>query len=360
MKILHIVEDYSFSSGGLRTVIKNLDFYLKSLGLESYILSSNKEMGDSIFIVKSSNKWLYSKNWTKKINFIVNKNKIDVIHLHGVWLYPQYIGAKYAIKNNVPFILSTHGMYQPWLWKKGKVKKKFYFNLFTKKVFSRASVIHTITSDESDIIKSYFPNNKQRQIPNLISMEGGLKKFETFEKYILYLGRLNRSKGIDLLIKAFSKMNILNCKLKIAGEYNDYKKELQSLSKSLKLNDRIEFLGLVKGEEKTNLIRNAWVMVAPTYSDVIGMVNLEAASLRTPMITTYRTGLMKEWNIHGGRLINPNVEELTNTLIETLNWSLEERNKNGKKLFDFVLKNYSWNSRANDWKNLYKSVVHNE
>ena len=132
------------------------------------------------------------------------------------------------------------------------------------------------------------------------------------------------------------------------------------MSKSLKLTDKIKFIGLVKNKEKIKLIRNAWVMVAPTYSDVIGMVNLEAASLKTPMITTYRTGLKKGWDINGGRLINPNEEELISALKEALNWSLEERNKNGKELFDFVLKNYSWNSRANDWKDLYKSVMNNE
>jgi len=49
MKILHIVEDFSLNSGGLRTVIKNLDFQLKSVGYKSFILASNKEKEDDIF-----------------------------------------------------------------------------------------------------------------------------------------------------------------------------------------------------------------------------------------------------------------------------------------------------------------------
>ena len=43
MKILHIVEDFSLNSGGLSTVIKNLDFHIKSLGYKSYILASKKK-----------------------------------------------------------------------------------------------------------------------------------------------------------------------------------------------------------------------------------------------------------------------------------------------------------------------------
>jgi len=360
MKILHIVEDFSVGSGGLRTVIKNLDFYLKSIGFDSFILSSKKEYEDEIFIVNSRNKWLYSKKWVNEIDNIVKHYNIDVIHIHGVWLYPQLVGAKYAIVNKKPLVLSAHGMYQPWLWKKGTLKKKIYFNLLSKKWFSKATLIHTITANETKSIK-YFLNNKEIvEIPNLITVVERNEKYQSSEKYILYLGRLNKSKGIDLLIRAFAQVNNQNIKFKIAGEFNKYKKELESLINSLNLANKVEFLSLVKNEQKKELIRNSWVMVAPTYSDVIGMVNLEAASLRTPIITTYNTGLDSGWNKNGGKLINPNVEELKTALDEVLKWTIEERNLYGQKLFNFVKDHYSWESRLIDWRNLYEKAVNHD
>ena len=60
MKILHIVEDFSIKSGGLRTVIKNLDFHLKKLGHDSFILAYDKEKNDDVFVLNATNKWLYS------------------------------------------------------------------------------------------------------------------------------------------------------------------------------------------------------------------------------------------------------------------------------------------------------------
>ncbi len=360
MKILHIVEDFSVESGGLRTVIKNLDFYLKEIGFKSYILASNKEKEDDIFLVETSNKWLYSKKWQEVIDSIVKQHKINMIHIHGVWLYPQFIGAKYAVNNSIPFVLSAHGMYQPWLWKKGTLKKKVYFYLLSKKWFSKASVIHAITPDETKNLKTYFKRNKFIEIPNLISL--GLEEEQNIntEKYILYLGRLNKTKGIDLLIKAFSQIENQNIKLKIAGGFNDYKLELELLVKSLYLTENVEFLGLVKNDAKNQLIKNAWVMVSPSYSDVIGMVNLEAASFKTPVITTHKVGLKKEWSTNGGKLINPNIEELKASLTEVLNWTVKERNKNGKQLFDFIKQHYSWNSRLKDWKKLYENAIKNE
>ena len=208
------------------------------------------------------------------------------------------------------------------------------------------------------ILKKLFTKNVVVEIPNLINVEEYENEFLRRDKYILYLGRLNKTKGIDLLIKAFSELKESNVKLKIAGGGNTYKKELEALVFSLKLDEKVEFLGLV--EDKRELISNAWVMVSPSFSDVIGMVNLEAASFKTPMITTYQTGLKKEWNTNGGKLINPRTKEIKNALKETLDWTLEERNLKGQLLYDFVKKNYSWKSRSQDWIDLYEKALKNE
>jgi glycosyltransferase involved in cell wall biosynthesis len=357
MKILHIVEDFSIKSGGLRTAIKSLDTQLKKRGYKSYILSSEKEKEDAIFLVKSSNKWLYSKEWKHKIHELVTKKNIDIIHIHGVWLYPQLIGAIYAVKNKIPFVLSCHGMYQPWLWKKGTLKKKIYFSLLSKKWFSKANVIHTITENEEENLKKLFKHKDFIEIPNLISFKKDLPINLNGDKYILYLGRLNKTKGIDLLIQAFSEIDTNSYKLKIAGKENNYKKELEKLIIKLKLTNKVEFLGMLKGREKETCIQNAWCMVSPTYSDVIGMVNLEAALFKTPMITTYNTGLKEEWNVNGGILIEPKEKALKNALIESLEWTIKERNEKGEQLFNFVRTHYSWETRLNDWEKLYKSII---
>jgi glycosyltransferase involved in cell wall biosynthesis len=356
MNILHIVEDYSINSGGLRTVIKNLNHYLNESGNYSYVLASKKDQEDDIFIVETANKYLYSNQWEPKISQIVAEKNINVIHIHGVWLYPQYIGAKWAIKNNIPMVLSPHGMYQPWIWKTGTLKKKLYFHFITKKWFSKASVIHTITQDETFNTMPLFTNNKFIEIPNLISLPDNKNSIDIRKKYILSLGRLHKTKGIDVLIKAFSEIENKSIVLKIAGGFNNYKLELDILVKELNLSQRVQFLGMIKNQEKELLIKNAWVMVSPTYTEVIGMVNLESASLKTPMITTYNTGLKKEWNQNGGKLINPDKEELKIALAEVLNWTVDERNEMGKQLFQFVEKHYSWKTRVKDWTILYKNL----
>lgn len=359
MKILHVVEDFSLYSGGLRTVIKNLNSYLNQDNFSSFILSSNKEEIDDIFLVKTNKPWLYSKEWKKKINFLNNKYHFDLVHIHGVWTYPQYISAKFCVENKIPFILSTHGMYEPWLWEKGTLKKKLYFNLLTKKLFKKASFIHAITPPEKQNLIKLFNKIEVIEIPNLISKTNFSSQIITNsnEKYILYLGRLDEKKGIDILIRSFSKINNKNYVLKIVGQINEYKKELDVLINKLSISKKVEFLGLISGVQKEELISNAFVLVAPSHSEVIGMVNLEGAILKTPVITTHQTGLNPLWHKHGGKLINPNELELETVLKEVLSWSDQDRVSEGEKLHNFVLTNYSWEKRFKDWKSLYKSCI---
>jgi glycosyltransferase involved in cell wall biosynthesis len=360
MKILHIVEDFSLKSGGLRTVINNLNTYLNQTEHSSYVLSSKKEDADSIFVQETNMPWLYSKGWIIQINNLQNKFNFDVFHIHGVWTYPQYLSAKFCKENKIPFIVSAHGMYEPWLWEKGAAKKKIYFNMLTKKLFGKANFIHAITPGEKTNLIQLFNKKEVIEIPNLISESSTLPDIfiNNEKKYILYLGRLDKKKGIDLLIKSFSKIGSKKITLKIAGQINEYKKELDYLIEKLEINRKVEFLGMVSGIKKEELIRNAFVLVAPSHSEVIGMVNLEAAILKTPVITTYQTGLNPLWNENGGILINPVELELDNALQSVLNWSNEDRIIKGDKLHKFVVNKYSWEKRFKDWLNLYKSCVY--
>ncbi|CAM1345186.1 glycosyltransferase [Tenacibaculum amylolyticum] len=357
MKILHIVEDFSVKSGGLRSAIYSLDDHLKKDGFQSYILSSEKEKEDTIYTVPATNKWLYHKDWINKIDSIVSEKKIDIIHIHGVWLYPQYIGAKYAVKNNIPFVFSCHGMYQPWLWKKGTLKKKLYLHFLSKKWFRKAKVIHTITENETKNTRKFFKKAQFIEIPNLVSFSTTEAVPDFSDKYILYLGRLNKTKGIDVLITAFANIVDKKVTLKIAGGFNDYKKELETLVKTYKLGERVEFLGEVKGTIKEKLIQNAWAMVSPTFSDVIGIVNLEAGLFKTPMITTYKTGLKNAWNSNGGFLIEPTISELEKALTEVVNYTIEKRIAKGEQLHAFVKENYSWEQQFPKWKDLYELTL---
>ena len=132
--------------------------------------------------------------------------------------------------------------------------------------------------------------------------------------------------------------------------------ELQKKLNNSIIKNRIEFLGGVFGNEKYNIYANAKAFIAPSYSEAIGMVNLEAAACNTPVITTFSTGISPEWNKNGGIMINPQIDELISAINQSTSLSIEERNERGKKLSDFVINNYSWEKKGYLWDNLYDSL----
>ncbi|WP_228853137.1 glycosyltransferase [Aegicerativicinus sediminis] len=358
MKILHITEDYSKSSGGLRTAVKNLHEELLNYGWSSIILTAqNDTYDDTAQVIKGENKWLYSEKWKSNMQKLFEDNSFDVLHVHGVWMFPQYFAALFANKNKIPWVFSPHGMYEPWLWTQGTLKKKIYFHLFAKKVFKKANYFHAITISEKDNLKKLFGNINIKTIPNLaLDLKTDIIANEKDEKFLLFVGRLDKKKGIELLIEAFAAIKDSNFKLKIVGETNFYKRNLDEIVEKLNLSQSVEFLGYVDGIAKQILYKRAFFLVYPSHSEAIGLVNLEAAMQSTPVLTTYETGLPQAWNNHGGILIHPNLQQLKEKLLIISSMTWQQRNDMGINLRKFVIENFSWKKRMSDWLSLYSSL----
>jgi glycosyltransferase involved in cell wall biosynthesis len=88
----------------------------------------------------------------------------------------------------------------------------------------------------------------------------------------------------------------------------------------------------------------------------MGLVNLEAAALRVPVVTTHETGL-GGWEEAGGVLVHPQVEELSCALQKVFSWSETERQDRGQKLRQLVERRYSWQAVGPQWLELYSSMI---
>src|SRR5690606_18297723 len=226
-------------------------------------------------------------------------------------------------------------------------------------LFRRVDAVHAITPSEKNNLFKLFAPKKIFEIPNFIHLStipSGLE-YRPDEKYILFLSRIHPGKGLDILFQAFSRLNDKNIKLKVAGSKNFYTPVIQSLAKKLGVSERVEFLGGIYGQEKYNLYANAQAFVLPSYSEAIGMVNLEAAACATPIITTFSTGLSPEVGTEGGIIIHPDVDELTQALTEAAAWGDHERRERGRAIKEFISQKYSWEAQGYLWKQLYLEIM---
>lgn len=375
--ILFVSPDLSIGCSGVSTVVSQLADRLveenDNYNVRIFYVGDAPAVQDPRVEVDFINSGQFGLRWSllsrviSKIVHIVKQHNISLIHIHGVWQTANLAGLIAAEKCNVPVVLSSHGMLEQWLWKKqgfiNEYKKKIYFNLVLKKSFPRDVVLHSITSMEKENLKNYFPRKKIVIVPNSIDMELENKliknsSIDDVETTIVFLGRLHRIKGIEILLKAFRMANLPeNWKVQVVGPVEDlgYVDHLKVIVSESDMQDRVSFLGPIFNEEKLQLLRRAWILVAPSYSEVIGMVNLEAALCNTPSITTFETGL-DDWEKGGGLLIHPEVSQLTEALLDISQWSKAERREKGQQSFDLVKENYSWDVTMTRWDKLYSGV----
>jgi len=255
-------------------------------------------------------------------------------------------------------------MLEPWLWDqqgwKIRAKKRLYWSALAYPALSKASVIHAITPLEQNNLARLFPGNRIEVIPNAIDVSGEdyCPQVER-GKTILFLGRIEPKKGVDLLLRAFARAKISqDWSVDVVGPVwaQAYLSGLKAIVTECRLEQRVRFRGPLFGEQKRKLIDTAWVLAAPSHSEVVGLVNLEAAARCLPTITTHQTGL-HDWEQGGGLLIEPNEEALVLALEAACSWSVQEQHERGLASRRLILQRYSWQAVMPMWMRLYSSLI---
>lgn len=163
------------------------------------------------------------------------------------------------------------------------------------RVFARTPTIAVSDSTRADLVSRGLSGDRVSVIPNGIDLSEftpGSWEDRTPEPTLLYLGRLKRYKGVDLILRAVGRLAEMNvaCRLRVAGT-GDYRDELEALATDLGLADRVQFLGFVSPEEKLRLLRESWVHVLASPKEGWGIANIEAAACGTPTIASDSPGL---------------------------------------------------------------------
>lgn len=372
LRILHITDDLTAVNTGVAASVHQLalwqsrhysDVGIHTVGVESLRFDGALEIRTSQ-VHRKTPVWHYPKDGVQPLLQWIDHFRPTHLHVHEFWRAAFVLGMLAARLRKIPIVLSAHGLTAPAaLGNQGlarQIKKTAYWNLFARHLMSKGCRLHAITPLESEHFSTFFSRPSDAVIPNAIDLE--YMKTESFSKVlrptktILFLGRLHPIKGVDLLIEAFAASSLdLEWELLIAGpeEIPEFATKLKQMAKKAAPR-RIRFLGHCSGDEKRRLLASAWVLAAPSHSEVIGMVNLEAASMRTPSITTYATGL-SDWGSVGGKLVETGVRSIMNALEEVANWSMQERLARGDSMYEVVQLKYSLDNVGERWTKFYHS-----
>jgi glycosyltransferase involved in cell wall biosynthesis len=295
----------------------------------------------------------------------------DLVHITALWNFPVLVASFLSSKYNLPYLITLNGVLTKEAFNiKSTRIKKIYFNLFSKKNIFHSSALHFTSKYEEEKFLEFTNITKKSSfiIPNGLDLSAITFNEEIFfeqfpllkdKKYILFLGRLNKIKGIDVLISAFKKLSqeFTDLFLVICGPDNDnYRLEIDNFLDHTVIN-KIMFTGSITEKDKWTALKSAELFVLPSYSENFGLAAIEAMACGTPVIVSNKVGIYKEVQEAEAGLVVETTPESIYTGIKKILASNELKKKlseNGKKL---VFEKYDINKVADQMIEEYKRII---
>lgn len=349
MKVLHTISSMDLKSGGTTSCTNNLVREINDNNIKCEILTYSSKKSPAEDYIKEidrpfENRFGYSKNF---INQMINYKDFDVFHANGLWQFPSHTTAKFALRNNKPFVLSTHGMLYPNAMNKTKWFKKIAMAVYQRNDLNRANVIHATSLKELDNIRKLNIKTPVAVVPNGVVIKP-LKKVKQEREKVGFLGRLDPIKNLESLIEAWALLGniVVNKELLIIGDGDEnYVPKLKQLASMLNCKN-IFFKPFVSGQEKDHLINSLSVLILPSFSENFGMVVPEALSFKVPVIASKGSPWSDLEKNNCGSWIDNDKESISKELIKFFIKDAKSRAQMGENAFNYVNENFSIESVA--------------
>lgn len=229
----------------------------------------------------------------------------DLVYVSSNWGFPFLPACRAAYKARVPYIVTPRTSFMRKTWIGKYLKKKAYHYGFERRLINKASAIHY--TSELEVAESKWLNLTPPFfiVPNPVS----LKEFESMplrgkfrERWridfstsiILFLGRIEPRKGIDITLKALAKIvsDYPKAKLVLSGpEEDDYLKTVQNMSDELGISRQVLITGYLGPSERLDALRDADIFILTSYSENFGMAVVEAMASGLPVIISEKVGI---------------------------------------------------------------------
>ena len=275
---------------------------------------------------------LISRQGLRKFREIVQE--VDVAHLHIPWRLTNLQLAGVLQKEDVPYVITPHGMLDDWSMRQSPLKKRVYLTLARARLFRHAAAIHFTAKGEHEQAQRWISIGDRAVIQcNTLDLTvydplpGGELALQAFpeihpeKQKILFLSRLHPKKGVELLLSAAALLREqrTDFQLLIAGPGEEnYVAQLKQMAVRLGLSDLTCFLGMVKGAEKRSLYQCSDVFVLPTHQENFGLVLVEAMVCGTPVVTTMGTDIWPELQEAGALIADLTPEAIAAAITEVL------------------------------------------
>ena len=301
------------------------------------------------FSVDWPSRYMLSRDMAKAL--IRNVQEFDVVHIHSLYVFTTLMAAYCCRKFNVPYLIRPHGTLDPFLRRKSRFRKLVYNVLFEKRNLNHAAAIHYTTEEEMELTRSLGIKAPGIVVPLGLDLTefAQLPPYGIFrskyqlganKKIILFLGRINFKKGLDILANAFGQVARYrgDVVLVIVGPDNEgYARRVKQWLQDERVLNQTVFVGMLKGRDKLSVFRDSDLFVLPSYSENFGISVVEAMACGLPVVTSNKVNIWREIAGAGaGLVVDCDKDQLVETILKLLDHSglRQEMGINGKVLVE--------------------------
>lgn len=292
----------------------------------------------------------------------------DLVHLHAIYLWPTWAGARAARGAGVPYVLSPRGMLVPELIRrKSRLVKTAWITLIDRANIERAAAIHTTSDVEARHLEGFgwslppvvtIPHGVDEPSPvGDAPLSADVVAAIAAPSMILALGRISWEKALDRLIAALPR--VPQARVVIAGDDADGQAASLALeAKRHGVASRVTILARhVSGPDKEALFSSASLFAMTSLSENFGLAAFEAMRRGVPVLTTGDVGMSEVVRDTGAGLVVEASSEAIGQGLEKLLSDPEASRRMGLIGQQQVAAHYSWMSIAQRMEGLYRSVL---
>ena len=388
MKILMVIPAVGNVYGGPTKIVLELAQAVGNLGHDVDIVTTPANGSTNLDVPLY--KWIDEKNYRiqyfnywdiadYKISLSLTKwlfqhvTDYDLVHTNAVFSYPV-LPAHWACQfHKVPYIMTPHGMLEPWAMSYKAEKKRLYYDLIEKPALKKAAAIQITGSPEAKSIKSYGIETPMIFVANGIHRHDceTLANPEVFyqefphtrnKTLIIFLARIDPKKGLDLLAKAFSQVyaQFPQSHVIIAGPDNTgFLPTVQNYFAEAGCLEAVTFTGILTGAIKYAALAAARVYVAPSYSEGFSMSVLEGMAAGLPCVITTGCNFPEAGLAKAAYIVKVDAEEIAQQLIYCLK-NPQLATETGDRARRLIMQQYTWERIAINLQNAYEAIVKQE
>lgn len=377
MKVLHVVPDIALESGGQSAAAISLCEGLARAGVDVVLLTTDYRMNgarppagvDLHAVPCAFSRWRWSPALRGTLARLLGG--AQVVHVHGVWLYPIWAAARLSRDLGVPYLLRPCGMLERWSLSRKAWRKRVYAALLERRTLQGAAALH-FTADAERVRSETFgsrapacvvplglPRTAYEALPPPGAFRRRLPELAG-KRLVLFLGRLHDKKQPDLLLRAFDKLarDFPDAALVLAGPGDArYVGRLRSEARRLGLEKRVVFPGLLQGRAVQEALVDADLFVLPSLQENFGLAVAEAMAAGCPVVVTPEVALAPEiekWE--AGLVVEADAGAVADGVQRLLRDGdlRQAMGRNGRQL---VLERFTWERVAAEMLGVYEDLL---